>query len=171
MLNLRLFVNILVIICLVLLQSLVFNRISFNHVATPFIYVIFILIYPVQRNRYIFLMLCFLLGWGVDLFDDTGGIHAFASLTIGFLSRPLIRTISGIKNFEPEEFRFYDFNVGQWIVFTIAMVFIHHFILFAFESLSFSNFKGIILRTLYCSAFTLIFVYFYLILFRKRTER
>lgn len=171
MLNLRLLVNILIIVFLVLLQSLVFSRISFHHVATPFIYVIFILTYPVQKNRYIFLLLCFLLGWGVDLFDDTGGIHAFASLTIGFLSRPLIRALSGIKNFEPEEFRFLDFNIGQWIIYSVLMVFIHHFLLFLFESLSFSNFSGILLRTLYCSIFTLIFVFFYLILFRKRTER
>lgn len=139
--------------------------------ATPYIYVLFILLYPAFRNRYVFLLLCFLLGWGVDLFEDTGGIHAFASLTIGFLSKHIIRMVSGTKFFELEEFRYSDFNVGQWIIYTALMVFIHHFLLFFIESLSFANFGGIMLRTLSCSAFTLLFVYFYLILFRKRAER
>lgn len=171
MLNLRLLVNFVTVIFLVLLQALVFSKINFEHLATPYIYVIFVILYHPAKNRYLFLLLCFLLGWGVDMFEDTGGIHAFASLSIGILSKPLIKMVSGSKFFEAEEFRFSDFNVGQWIVYTLLMVLIHHFILFTFESFSFSNFNGILLRTLYCSVFTLIFVYFYLILFRKRAER
>ena len=171
MLNLRLFGNILMIIFLVLLQTFLFSKISFKLVATPYIYVIFILLYPAYRNRYIFLILCFLLGWGIDLFEDTGGIHAFASLTIGYLSKYIIQMVSGTKFFEIEEFRYSEFNAGQWVFYTILMVFIHHFLLFFMESLSFANFAGIMKRTVYCSAFTLLFVYFYLILFRKRERR
>lgn len=171
MLNLRLLGNIVIIVFLVLLQALIFSKINFNHIATPYIYILFILLYPAYRNRYVFLLLCFLLGWGVDLFEDTGGIHAFACITIGFLSKYIIRMVSGTKFFELEEFRYSDFNAGQWIFYTVLMVFIHHFLLFFMESLSFSNFGGIMKRTVFCSAFTLLFVYFYLILFRKRAER
>lgn len=171
MLNLRLLVNFFTVVFLVLIQSLIFNRISFEHVATPYIYVIFILLYHPNKNRYIFLLLCFLLGWGIDMFDFTGGIHAFASISMGMLTKPMIRLVSGSKFFEVEEFRFSDFKVGQWIVYTSVLVFIHHFLLFFFESFSFSNIEGVLLRTVYCSIFTLIFIYFYLILFRKRDRR
>lgn len=171
MLNLRLLVNFLTVLFLIFLQTLVFDKISFEQVATPYIYVLFPILYHPDKNRYLFLILCFLLGWGVDWFENTGGIHAFATLTIGLLNQPMIKLISGTKFFEAEEFRFSDFNVGQWFVYTLFMVLIHHFILFFFESFSFSNFNEILLRTLYCSIFTLIFVYFYLILFRKKAER
>lgn len=117
------------------------------------------------------LFLCFLLGWGVDIFENTGGIHAFASLTIGFLSKHIIRMVSGTKFFEIEEFRFSDFNAVQWFIYAVLMVFFHHFLLFFVESLSFRNFGGIMLRTAASSIFTLLFVFFYLILFRKRAER
>lgn len=171
MLNLRLLVNFFTVLFLVLLQSLVFSKISFEQVAVPYVYVLFPILYHPDKNRYLFLILCFLLGWGIDWFEDTGGIHAFATLTIGLLNKPLIKLFSGVKFFEAEEFRFSDFNLGQWFFYTLLMVFIHHFLLFFFESFSFSNFSGVMMRTLYCSAFTLIFVYFYLILIRKRAER
>lgn len=171
MLNLRFFINILTIVFLVILQVFIFSKMSFQHIATPYIYLLFILLYPPQSNRYMMLFLCFLLGWGVDIFENTGGIHAFASLTIGFLSKHIIRMVSGTKFFEIEEFRFSDFNAVQWFIYAVLMVFIHHFLLFFVESLSFRNFGGIMLRTAASSIFTLLFVFFYLILFRKRAER
>lgn len=171
MLNLRFLINIVIIAFVVLLQVFIFSKMTFNNIATPFIYIIFILLYPPQRNRYLMLFLCFILGLGVDVFDNTGGIHAFASITIGFFSKHIIRLVSGTKFFEIEEFKFSDFGVGQWIVYTLLMVFIHHFLLFFVESLSFHNFGGIMLRTVYSSIYTLIFIFFYLILFRKKAER
>lgn len=171
MISLKILRDIFIIAALVLLQGLVFDRMSFHQVATPYVYIIFILFYPVYRNRFVFLILCFLLGWGVDLMESTGGIHAFASLTLGYLVRPVTRILIGPGTYNADEFRFSEFNLWQWIIYPVIMIFIHHFILFFLESFSFSNFNGIILRTVYCCIFTLIFVYFYLILFRKRKER
>lgn len=171
MLNPRFLINLLTITFLVLLQVFIFSNISFNGSICPYIYVIFILLYPPFRNRYVFLLLCFLLGLGVDIFEDTGGINAFASVTLGYLSKHIIKITSGTKFFEIEEFRFSDFSAGQWIFYTIVMVLIHHLILFYLEVFSFENFFDTLLKALYSSVFTIIFVFFYLILFRKKAER
>lgn len=171
MLNLRLLANLFTILILVLLQGLIFSKISFAQIAVPYIYVLFILLYHPNKNRYIYLLLCFLLGWGIDLFEDTGGIHAFASISMGYLSKYMIRTVSSTRFFEVEEFHFSDFKVGQWMVYTIILVFLHHFILFFLENFSFHNLEEVLLRTVYSTIFTLIFVYFYLILFRKKAQR
>lgn len=171
MLNLSFLKNIITIILLVLLQVFIFGNITFNGIISPYIYVIFILLYQPFRNRYVFLLLCFLLGWGVDIFENTGGINAFASVTIGFLSKYIIRMVSGIKFFEVDEFRFSDFSPGQWFFYTVIMVLIHHLILFFLETFSFENALSTLLKALYSSAFTIIFICFYLILFRRKTER
>lgn len=171
MVNLRLLINIITIIFLVLLQVFIFNKLVFSNIAVPYVYIIFIILYPPYRNRYLSLVLCFLLGWGVDIFESTGGINAFACLTIGFLSKHIIKMVSGTRFFEIEEFNFGDFNTGQWFFYTTIMVLIHHFLLFLFESFSFTNIQEVLLRTLYSSAFTLVFIFFYLILFRKKAER
>lgn len=170
MLNLRLIRDLFIIAFLVLLQTFVFSKIIFQQIATPYIYIIFILLYSIKRNRYLFLLLCFLLGWGVDFLNYTGGIHTFACLTIGILNLPLLRLISNNRTFEIEEFRFSDLNWLQWVLYTLVLVVIHHFLLFFLESFSFANLKGILLKTAYSSIFTLIFVYAYLILFRKKAE-
>jgi|SRR5690606_2570596 len=171
MLNLRFLINIVIIFILVLIQVFIFSNINFNGSICPYIYVIFILLYPPDRNRYLFLFLCFLLGFGVDVFENTGGINAFASVTIGFLSKHIIRMVSGTKFFEIEEFKFSDFNMGQWMFYTIVMVLIHHILIFFLETFSFVNFLDTLLKALYSAIFTIIFVFFYLILFRKKAER
>lgn len=171
MLNLRFLINIVTIFILVLIQVFIFSNINFNGSICPYIYIIFILLYPPFRNRYLFLFLCFLLGWGVDIFEDTGGINAFASVTIGFLSKYIIRMVSGTKFFEIEEFRFSDFNMGQWFFYTTVMVLIHHLLIFFLETFSVSNALDTVLKAVYSSAFTVIFILFYLILFRKKAER
>ena len=171
MLNLRFLVNIATILFIVLLQVFIFGRITLGGTITPYIYVVFILLYPPYRNRFLFLLLCFLLGWGVDIFEDTGGINAFASVTTGFLGKHIIRMVSGTKFFEIEEFRFSDFGTGQWVFYTLIMVLIHHLLLFFLETFSFHNFSDTLLKALYSSAFTIVFIFFYLILFRKRAER
>lgn len=171
MLNLRFLINIVTIFILVLIQVFIFSNINFNGSICPYIYIIFILLYPPDRNRYVFLLLCFLLGLGVDIFEDTGGINAFSSVVLGFLSKYIIRMVSGTKFFEVEEFRFSDFSMGQWFFYTLIMVVIHHLTLFFMETFSFSNALNTLLKAVYSSAFTIVFILFYLILFRKKAER
>lgn len=171
MLNLRFLINIATILFLVFLQVFIFGRITFGGTITPYIYILFILLYPPNKNRYLFLLLCFLLGFGVDIFEDTGGINAFASVSIGYLSKYIIKLVSGTKFFEIEEFRFSDFSTSQWVIYTILMVLIHHILLFFLEIFSFHHFTDTLLKALYSSVFTILFIFFYLILFRKRAER
>lgn len=171
MFSVRFLSNIVLIAFLVILQVFIFSRMTFANVATPFIYIIFILLYPPQKSQYIYLILCFLLGWGVDIFQDTGGIHALASITVALFRNPILRMISGGKLFDIEDFRFSDLNVGKWFIYTLLMVVIHHFLLLFLESFSISNINVTLLKSAYSSAFTLIFVYFYLILFRKSERR
>lgn len=171
MFNVNFFYRLLIIAFLVLLQVFIFDKISFRNIAVPYIYVLFIILYPPKDNRYLFLLLSFLLGFGIDMLEDTGGIHIFASVTTAYLTRFLVRPVSGSRFFEIEEFKLSEFSPGQWFIYSTVLVFVHHFILFFFESFSLSNITGILLRTLYCSLFTLIFVYSYLILFRKKVER
>lgn len=171
MLNLRFLINIVTIFILVLIQVFIFSNINFNGSICPYIYVIFIMLYPPFRNRYVFLLLCFLLGWGVDILEDTGGINAFASVMLGFLSKYIIRMVSGTKFFEIEEFRFTDFKMNQWFFYTVTMVLLHHLMIFFLETFSFVNALETLLKAVYSSIFSIIFILFYLILFRKKTDR
>ena len=69
-------------IVLVLAQALVLNNINFLGYINPYIYILFIILFPIKNNRMLFVFLGFLLGLSVDLFLDSGGVHAAASVSI-----------------------------------------------------------------------------------------
>ena len=75
----------LLFIFLILIQVFVLNNVLFLGYVNPYLYIIFIFLYPVKKNRFVFLFLAFILGLSVDFFSDSGGIHAFSTLTIAYL--------------------------------------------------------------------------------------
>ncbi|MFZ4059415.1 MAG: rod shape-determining protein MreD, partial [Ferruginibacter sp.] len=63
---------------LILLQVLVFNNMHLNGYINPYVYVLFILLLPFETPQWLLLISAFLLGFGVDLFSDTMGMHTAA---------------------------------------------------------------------------------------------
>lgn len=168
MINRKVFINLAAVIFLIFLQIFIFNNINFEGSINPYPYIIFILLYPPHRNKYVFLALCFILGLGVDIFENTGGINAFASVFIGFFKNKLIRLLSGKTNFEIDEFKFYEFNIVQWIFYLGVLIFAHHVLVFLLENFSLNHLTSVLLKALRSSIFTFALIVFYVILFRKK---
>ena len=80
-------------ILLVLFQVTIFSYVNFLGFINPYPYIIFIVLYPLRNNRNLFIFIAFLLGLSVDMFSDTGGIHAAASVFIAYI-RPVISKFS-----------------------------------------------------------------------------
>ena len=72
-------------VVLVLVQVLILNNIHFLRVATPFLYLYFILKMPVGSSRTNVVFFSFLIGLTIDVFSNTPGMHAFAC-TLGRFS-------------------------------------------------------------------------------------
>ena len=68
-----------------------FNHINFLGYINPYVLrSIFILFFPVKNNTcYLFIGISFLLGLTIDIFSDSGGIHAAASVFIAYI-RPSV---------------------------------------------------------------------------------
>lgn len=60
----------------VLLQVLVLNHIRFGGYANPYLYVLFILMLPYEMPGWLLLVISFIMGYTIDLFSATPGIHA-----------------------------------------------------------------------------------------------
>ncbi len=63
---------------LILVQVLICNHIMLFNVAVPFIFIYFIIRFPIGVSQNLALTLSFLLGFFVDLFSDTPGLNALA---------------------------------------------------------------------------------------------
>lgn len=154
-------------IVLVLLQVTVLNHINFLGDINPYLYVIFICLFPINNNRLAFIFLSFLLGLSIDLFSDSGGVHAAASVTIAFI-RPVILKFSFGSVYEHQTIKFKHVDFGAKIIYFIILVFIHHLILFSLEIFNLSNILLVLKKTLFSSTFTILLCMITTIIFSRK---
>ena len=84
----------IIFVVLVLIQVLFLNQVQFSGFVNPYIYILFIMLLPLKAPRYAILIGAFLLGLSVDIFSNTLGIHAFASVFIAYVRPVIIRVIT-----------------------------------------------------------------------------
>lgn len=151
--------NIIRFIVLVLVQILVFNNIQFSGYIVPYIYILFILLLPFETPRWLLLLAAFTLGISVDLFTQTPGMHAAASVLMAFL-RPWVLEMSAPRDgYEPGTYpRLYYYGFQWFLRYTVILVLAHHLVLFYIEVFRFSEFFSTLLRVLLSSLFSIILI-------------
>jgi rod shape-determining protein MreD len=159
---------ILLFVVSVLLQVLFMNNLQFSGYVDPYVYILFLLLLPVGIPTYQLLLLGFLLGFSVDIFSNTFGIHASASVFAAFI-RPFV--VSSPNGEEQERWispTILNTNLAWFLKYAAIMVGAHHFFLFFIEAFSFHNFFYTLLRSVLSSIFSLILIVLsQFIVFRK----
>lgn len=155
-------------VVLVLAQVLVLNQVQLGGYINPYIYVLFILLLPVSTPRYLLLILGFLIGLAVDIFANSLGIHAAATVFIAFVRPYIIRSISNREE-DRNDYPGLHQNKFTWFLsYSFLMVFFHHFFLFYLEYFTFSHFFSTFLKIILSSVFTVfIIVLSQFIIFRE----
>ncbi|HUX94508.1 MAG TPA: rod shape-determining protein MreD [Bacteroidales bacterium] len=149
----------LILILLVLLQVLMFNNIQFSGYVNPYIYLMFIMLLPVEIPAWFLLLLSFGTGMLIDIFSGTPGMHSSATVLAGLVRPFVLRSISPHDGYEPgahPSMLVYGFR--WFLLYTIVMVFIHHTALFYIEVFRLTDFFRTLLRVLLSSLFTILFV-------------
>jgi len=146
-------------IILLLLQVLLFNNIQFSGYVNPYVYIMLIMLLPVEIPSWLLLIICFFSGLSIDFFSGTPGMHASATLFAGFLRPYILRLISPRDGYEAgatPSMAIYGF---RWFLFySVVIVLVHHFTLFYLEVFRFTDFFATLLRVLLSSAITIIFI-------------
>ena len=137
-------------------QILVFNRIDLFGFINPFPYILFIILFPVNVNKYGLVFFSFLLGITMDLFCNSGGVHAASCLVLAY-NRPSIFKFSFGLSYEYQTVKLNDVLTPERFSFILISVVIHHFILFVLEVFKFSYIWEILVRTTLSSIFTVLF--------------
>jgi rod shape-determining protein MreD len=153
--NSALLFNIARFILLLAAQVVVFNNINLFGYINPFPYVLFIILYPVNSNKTGLLVASFFLGLLVDMFCNSGGVHAAACLVLAFL-RPYIFKFSFGLSYEYQTVKLNDVLTPQRFSFILVAVVLHHFILFLLETFQVSFILEILLKTILSSIFTIV---------------
>ena len=161
------FNNILRFTFLVLFQVLIFNNINFMGYVNPYPYILFVLLFPVNNNRSLFIFLSFLIGLTVDLFSDSGGVHAASCAFIAYIRPPVLKFSFGML-YEHHTMKFSNTDFSNKFVYFLILTVFHHLMLFTMEIFSISSILLILKKTLFSSIFTLVLCIFISILFTNR---
>src|SRR6187431_938885 len=131
--NSTLLVNIFRFVFLLALQILVFNNLNFGGYISAFPYMLFIILYPVNGNKGNLLIASFFLGLIMDLFCNSGGVHATSCVLLAYL-RPFFFKFSFGLSYEYQTIKLNDVLTPERFTFILLAVTTHHVILFLLES-------------------------------------
>lgn len=150
--------NLIYFVVFVLIQVLFLNHIHFLRMATPFLYLYFLLKLPYGISRINMLLVSFLTGLIIDVFTNTPGMHAAACTLAGFCREPLIRFFIGKDLPEGIYPSYRTFGYGGFVRYVFSFVLIHHVTLFLIESLSLFDPLFLIIRILASGVMTALLI-------------
>lgn len=151
----------IVFVVLMLLQLLVMNNIQFSGYVNPYIYVMVILLVPVEVTAWILLIIAFLTGFLIDIFSGTPGLHASATVLAGFVRPAVLRIIAprdGYESGQSPSMLTYGFR--WYLMYAGIIILIHHTALFYLEVFRFADLFRTMLRVLLSSLFSVTFILF-----------
>ncbi|HAQ21774.1 MAG TPA: rod shape-determining protein MreD [Prolixibacteraceae bacterium] len=146
-------------VVLVLVQVLILNNIQVSGLINPYVYILFILLLPFTIPGYFLLGISFLLGLSIDIFSNTPGIHAGASVLLGFLRPGIAQLISSREIIEKGNMpNMTLLGFASFLKYIVISVLVHHLFLFFAETFSFGDILETLLRWILSSVFSIVII-------------
>lgn len=164
--------NIIRFVALILFQVFVVNHIRLGGYVHPYVYVIFVMLLPINIPNWQLLLSGFGIGLAVDLFCGTPGLHAGATTFMAFCRPFILDLLSGHQKYENVQSPNLNQLDGIWFVkYTSCMVLVHHLFLFVAESFSFKLFGQVLLRILISAPVSVFLIMMILYIFKSDKKR
>ena len=140
------------------IQILVLNNVQISGYINPFVYILFIMLLPPKMPKAIVLILAFIMGFTIDVFSDSYGIHSSATVLLAFL-RPKVLALVSVKGGEDlEEIGIKQLKINRFFTYSGILCLIHHFTLFYIEAFRLNEFFDTFLRALYSSFISILMI-------------
>lgn len=149
--------NVIILLCLILIQVLACNHIMLFNVAIAFVFIYSIVRLPMDLSINLVLTWGFLAGLLVDIFSDTPGVNALACTIISMLRRPMLYAYvprdDRTKNIVPT---LHSLGFAIYGKYLFSMSLVYCLLVFTIEYFNFADVKEIVIMTLSSSIFTFI---------------
>ncbi|AGC77108.1 hypothetical protein LX97_01848 [Nonlabens dokdonensis] len=135
----------------------------------PMVYLLFIVLYPIENKRWDVMIISFVLGIILDTFQDTGGAHAAACLTLAF-TRPLwLRLVYG-ESYKMKNIKVLQSPFDRLLLLLVFCIVVHHIVFFSLVIFNGSQILYTLKLTLSIGAATLVVNTILLALFKPRVK-
>jgi hypothetical protein len=163
--------NLFRFVLLILAQILFFSQINFSPFINPYVYPLFILLLPFQLSRQAQLILGFLMGFFIDLFLDSSGMHTAAAVFLAYL-RPWLINLITPKGTEFEVSpNVHSQGLGWFLMYLLLAITGHHVFYFIIETAGFYNLFFLLLKITLSSFASVGFMLMLLYMFSKNPKR
>lgn len=150
-------------------QVFVLNNLSISPLIAPMVYIVPILLMPIDSSQWKMLGAALLLGVVVDISMGTAGLNTLVTLPIALFRRPLLYALAGLSSISKEEGVPSVKRLGmRFHRYFITMIVLHSLLFYFVEWLSFDNFGTLLLRILCSTLCSLLLDYIIISLFMKR---
>ncbi len=156
-------------VILVFVQVLILNNINFLGYINPYLYILFIMLFPVRNNRTAIVFISFLLGLCIDIFSDSGGVHAAACVFVAYI-RPTFLKFSFGTVYDYQTIKFNQTELSTRLTYFTLITVVHHLVLFSLEVFNISKIILILQKTLFSSIFTILLCLIMTILFSNKRK-
>jgi len=143
---------------LIAIQVLLLNNLQISGYLNPYVYILFIMLLPPKMPKAIVLVLAFVMGFTIDLFVDSFGIHTAASVLLAYV-RPSILSLVSIKGGEDlEAISIKQLRFSRFFTYSGIMCLIHHFTLFYLDVFRLNEFFDTFVRALFSTVISLLLI-------------
>ncbi|MGQ1890118.1 rod shape-determining protein MreD [Thermophagus sp. OGC60D27] len=147
-------------VAFVLIQVLLLNNLQLSAFMNPYLYILFLITLPFSTPRWLLLVLGFITGMVIDIFMNTPGIHASATLFMAFLRPFILSSFSPRDGYENGTLPVpADYGFGWFFKYSIIMVATHHLFLFYVESFSREDFFATLWKSILSTIASMIFIF------------
>ena len=143
---------------LVAIQVLLLNNVQISGYLNPYVYILFIMLLPPKMPKAIVLVLAFIMGFTIDIFADSFGIHTASSVLLAYV-RPSILSLVSIKGGEElEAISIKQLRFSRFFTYSGIMCLIHHFTLFYLDAFRLNEIFDTFVRALYSTVISLLLI-------------
>ena len=143
---------------LLLVQVVLLNKIYLFCLATPFIYIYLILVLDKDTDTNTLMLIAFSLGLLVDMFCNTPGVNAGASVLLAFSRKRLLRLFGPREEYDNYEPSTRAMGIWSFFRYAFTATLLHHTVLFLLEHFTFAHIGYLSLRILCSTILTVLLI-------------
>jgi hypothetical protein len=164
--------NALRFLVLVVMQVFLFKNMGYYNLINPYPYVLFLLLLPFGIPNALLFAIAFFTGLTVDMFYDTLGVNAAASVTLALARISFLNITLEAENHDKMGTPLLGEVAFKWFLpYVVISTFTHHLVLYLLATFTFRQFHLTLFSTILSCIFTVLIILIFSLLFYKKKKR
>lgn len=158
------------ILILGFIQIFFLKNLAVFGVGLGFIYLLVLLILPTSIKAIPLMFISFIMGFGLDIFYETIGMHTAAATAFAFFRQIWLKAVSPSGGYEEvvDEPSLTEIGLGRFLLYAFPLIFLYSMVFFTADQWGSGGFLKVLIKSLFSSILTTLLIVLVQLLFFKR---